>query len=644
MKKKHLYSVIVALFTSPAFADEQELGTVTVKSSGFERKDAETTYASEIHTAEQIATSGASTLFDYLAQQSSLNIGSNFGNKATPSINLRGYGAENGYQNVVITVDGQRLNNIDMSPQLLVGIPLANIERIEISKGSGSVLYGDGATAGAIQIYTKNRNGVSVMMSGGNYGQRNHSISAGFTSEHIDLSASASHDSYDGFSAKDRTGHRDAYDSNTQQAKLRIKPTENFAFYVQGSSSNNDLRYPNAMSKAQFNDNPSQNGRPATAYTHQELNTDQWQTGVEYQINTNNAIEVTHFREDKASLYPTYQAHYDYEGTRAAYKYSDDQLSVISGFQDFNGAVKTSSDITKKNNQGLFVSTEYKPSQYVKDLTLSAGLRKEKVSYSYSPNSGDALDRSVHLSAWDIGANYLLTPSLSVFSNYNYAFEAPDINRFFGYDSSFNVVFNGFINPQKVRTLNIGFNHQLANNRLKATLFRADLNNEIYYDPSVFGLNTNLDKSHKMGIEVQDFYKLNSDIDLGLIYSYTKAIIDRELQESGTLIKDKNLPGAPRQSVVANLNWKVFTNTNLNLNHVWRSSAYIYNDFLNNASQRQSRYESTNLSINYTHNQYTVFAAINNLFKHENNMQTAVDSLYPVDFVRTWRVGFKADF
>lgn len=643
MKKKLFYSVMATLFASPVFAEDLELDSVSVKSSGFERKESQTTYASEIHTAKQIAASGASTLFDYLAQQSSLNISSNFGSKATPSINLRGYGSENGYQNVVITVDGQRLNNIDMSPQLLVGIPLANIERIEISKGSGSVLYGDGATAGAIQIYTKSRNGASVMTSAGNYGQRNHAISAGFSSEHIDLSASASHDSHDGFSAKDRTGHRDAYDSNTQQVKLRIKPTEQLAVYAQGSSTKNDLRYPNPMSKAQFEDNPSQNGRPATSYTHQELNSDQWQIGLDYQINTDSSIEITHFREDKASIYPSYRPHYDYEGTKATYKYTNDQWSVISGFQDFNGAIKTSSDLTKKNNHGLFISSEFKP-QSIKDLTLSAGLRKEQVSYTYTPNGGDSLNRSIQLSAWDLGANYQLMPSLSLFSNYNYAFEAPDINRFFGYDASFNVVFNGFIKPQKVRTLNIGLNHTTTNNHLKLSAFRANLDNEIYYDPSVLGINTNLDKSHKLGFELQDIYHLSNELNVGLIYTYTKAIIDRELQESGTLIKDKNLPGAPRQSLVANINWKIFTNTNLNLNHVWRSQAYVYNDFLNNATQRQSRYESTNLSLNVKVQQYTVFAAVNNLFEHQNNIQTAVDSLYPIDFVRTWRVGLKADF
>ena len=163
MKKTTIASIISLAFTSHAFAVENiNLDDVTVNASPFQQRESETTYASEIHTAKQIEASGAATLYDFLAQQTSLNILPNIGNKATPSINLRGFGGENGHQNVVITVDGQRLNNIDMQPQLLGAIPLGNIERIEISKGSGSVIYGDGAMAGAIQIITKNKTGVTV--------------------------------------------------------------------------------------------------------------------------------------------------------------------------------------------------------------------------------------------------------------------------------------------------------------------------------------------------------------------------------------------------------------------------------------------------------------------------------------------------
>jgi len=182
MKNKTIASLIGLAFASPfVSAEPLTLDDITVKVNRFERKDTDTTYASEIHTAAQIEASGAATLYDYLAQQTSLNASPNIGNKATPAINLRGFGTENGHQNVVITIDGQRLNNIDLSPALLSGIALGNIERIEIAKGSGSVIYGDGATAGVIQIYTKNKTGVTLSSSLGNFGQKNSYLNAGLS-------------------------------------------------------------------------------------------------------------------------------------------------------------------------------------------------------------------------------------------------------------------------------------------------------------------------------------------------------------------------------------------------------------------------------------------------------------------------------
>ena len=137
MSKKIIASLLaqsVALaFATPSYSAENiDLDEVTVKANRFEHKDTETTYASEVHTAKQIEASGAATLYDFLAQQSSVTVLPYFGNKASPSLDIRGYGSENGFQNIVITVDGQRLNNIDLTPQLIGAIPLGNIERIEI--------------------------------------------------------------------------------------------------------------------------------------------------------------------------------------------------------------------------------------------------------------------------------------------------------------------------------------------------------------------------------------------------------------------------------------------------------------------------------------------------------------------------------
>lgn len=654
--KKTIIASLVGLACSPTIfaAEEIELEQITVKSNRFERNEEDTTYASEVHTAKQIAASGAATLYDYLAQQTSLNALPNIGNKATPSINLRGYGGENGHQNVVITVDGQRLNNIDTSSQLLAGIPLSNIERIEISKGSGSVIYGDGATAGAVQIYTKSHSGVSINTSWGNFGQKNHAISAGISDQRIDISATLAHDSHDGFSKQDETGHKDQFTSNSQQAKIKLKPTDNLSLFAQGASSRNDTRYVNALTEAEFKDDPRQvTQRPFNqTYTHQAFNTDQWQIGAEYRLTDALTLKATHFREDKLSDFVNFANafNYDYEADELNLRYAGEQWSVITGFQNNDGARKASDNTTTKDNTAFFISAEHQANWMLDGLTLSTGARTEKVEYAFKPNTGQTLKESEHLSAWDIGANYKISPVLSVFANYNRAFQAPDIDRFFTQDFSLfplvTTAFNGFIKPTKVNTLNIGLHHTLANNRLKISAFHADLDHEIYLFqiPSAFFFqNTNLDKSHKYGLEIQDSYSVNDALKLSLTYNYTRANIDKESDNAGAF-NGKDLPGVPKHTAIANVNWQFLPHAMLNINHTWRSKAYAYNDFANDFAQKQRAYESTNIALNYQYKHINVYTAINNLFEHENTIQVQDNAIYPVDFVRTWRIGIKADF
>lgn len=649
MNKTLIASLITLAFSQSLIAAENiNLDDVTVKANRFEQKDTETTYASEIHTAKQIEASGVATLYDFLAQQTSLNILSSFGNKATPSINLRGYGNENGFQNVVITVDGQRLNNIDQSPQLLGAIPLGNIERIEITKGSGSVLYGDGATAGSIQIYTKNKTGVTVSTSFGNFGQQNHYVNAGISEKYIDLSASLAHDSYDGFSKKAADGEKDTFESNAQNAKLTIKPTDFLKFNVEGTSSRTDVRYPNSLTKTQFDNDSRQNGKPLNNYTHQNISSDQWRIGTEYDITKSIKLTATHYQEHKISEFPGYMPTYDYRSNDFALSFTDEMFKVITGYQTFDGTRDDSFNKTSKDNESYFLQGEYR----MDDLTLSAGARRENVKYFNRPVADITAKGDNQLNTWDVGLNYRFNPELSVFTNYNKSFQSPDIDRSFLFDTAiFQTVFSGFIKPAQAKTFNIGLNHVVSNNRFKATAFYSRLQDEIYLDPTfidpVFGFagrNTNADKTHKYGLELQDFFKISDHLSSSIIYNYTRAIVYKEIAFDGTEIKNKDLPGAPKHTLVANLNYQFLNHATFNLNHTWRSKAYAFNDFQNNFNQQQEHYESTNVALNYQYKNYQVFTSINNIFEHENSIQVQDDAIYPVDFVRTWRVGVKADF
>ena len=69
-------------------------------------------------------------------------------------MDIRGFG-ETGPLNTLVLVDGRRVNEIDLSGVDWTQIPLDQVERIEIVRGSGSVLYGDNAVGGVINIITK---------------------------------------------------------------------------------------------------------------------------------------------------------------------------------------------------------------------------------------------------------------------------------------------------------------------------------------------------------------------------------------------------------------------------------------------------------------------------------------------------------
>ncbi|MEQ1767439.1 MAG: TonB-dependent receptor, partial [Methylotenera sp.] len=128
-----------------------------------------------------------------------------------------------------------------------------------------------------------------------------------------------------------------------------------------------------------------------------------------------------------------------------------------------------------------------------------------------------------------------------------------------------------------------------------------------------------------------------------IIYNYTRAILDSE-DDGSVAIKNKDLPGVPKHTVVANINYLFLDHAKLNLNHTWRSKAYAFNDFQNNFKQKQDNYESTNIALSYQYKNFQVFISINNLFEQENSIQVQDDAIYPIDFVRTWRVGLKAYF
>ena len=74
--------------------------------------------------------------------------------------------------------------------------------------------------------------------------------------------------------------------------------------------------------------------------------------------------------------------------------------------------------------------------QLARNNTLfSIGVRKETVDHEYKPNTGTIDKRETKFTAFDIGFNSKLSDTTSIFSNYNQAFQAPDVDRYFKWKS-----------------------------------------------------------------------------------------------------------------------------------------------------------------------------------------------------------------
>lgn len=103
-------------------------------------------------TGSEIQERGAQNIAQALKMVSSVIVKEMGGTDAT--FDLRGQGAT-ATSNVIVLVDGAPMNSIDLSGYKTSQIPIETIERIEVIPAGGSVLYGDGAIGGVINIITK---------------------------------------------------------------------------------------------------------------------------------------------------------------------------------------------------------------------------------------------------------------------------------------------------------------------------------------------------------------------------------------------------------------------------------------------------------------------------------------------------------
>jgi iron complex outermembrane recepter protein len=636
-----------------------------VEASKIKTKDTEATYASEIYNQKEIIESGAKTIYEFLNQNTSVVAMPSSGNPFNQKLDIRGFGISEGFQSIVITVNGRRINNIDNVPQNLSSIPIHNIDRIEVTKGSGSVIYGDGATGGTIQIYTRDATDTSIAVSTGNFGRFTNTINTGFSNEKFSFSAFGDYYKQDGYSNKGPNGKRDEGELSNYKVKLLYKPTLSSEFFIEKKATDLEYRYPNLLTKATFDAYPGSNYKGSTGltnYTHELEDTDSIALGSTIKLKKNIEINLDYSYVDQTRVIGDarkYKNHF-YDGN---IKYLKGPMTIITGGQFFDGDRRCDNcwtpSIASKKNIGIFIQGQYDFSSTV----LSLGARKEWVKYSFKDfgRNGTENKQDDNFAAFDLGINKSISKDINIFSNYNYSFQTPNLDYFFTSAGEF----AGFIEPVKSSTINIGLNHLTSNSKTKLTLFGSQLNNEIFFNRhnSSFGDNISIDESSKYGIELQNKYSFTDSLSVSINYSYIQAKIDKETSVANCRnnCEGNDLPGVSKHNLILGMNLKPSRNSKLILTQSYRSSAFADED-LNNASdpsnssspnQKTKQFLKTDLSYLYTYKDNSEFgtlgshqidlsAKIENLFEESNGITLRDDVIYPSNFTRN--IMFGAEF
>lgn len=156
---------------------EYTLDPMLITAQRMETKDLDTPAAVEVISREQVERNGGASAFEVLRQSIGVSVTSQGPNgvsygSMTSDATIRGVD-----RGTLVLLDGMPLNQD--GKYNLEDIPTDIIEKIEIVRSGGSVMYGSEASGGVINIITRKNVGNKIKVSAGNLGRQSYSVTVG---------------------------------------------------------------------------------------------------------------------------------------------------------------------------------------------------------------------------------------------------------------------------------------------------------------------------------------------------------------------------------------------------------------------------------------------------------------------------------
>jgi len=602
----------------PALAQSQ-LAPIVVTAMRFPDAAESLPTGVSIITAEEIRASGVTTVNEAVMRLFGVVGRQDYYGSGDYVLDLRGFG-ETADNNQVVIVDGMRFSEADLGGSRLAGIAIDSVERIEVLRSSGAVLYGEGSTGGVIIVTTKGgigkerKNTASVYAAAGSFGLREERVNATLARGGFSLDISGMKKASD--------NHRDNFRSQTDGGAISGQWSGDWLRVgLRHAEDTTDSRLPGALTAAEYALDPRQSyTKDDWARMHSlhngvfaEADVGEWLLRLDAGARSKSLDSWTTYRAYNSSSSYGYEieAHQQSVSARNETRLGPQLLNRFQLGVDHG-------DWERRDTYGG-IAVQRTQSLYIKDdlslaggTRLSAGWRTESIDKS---NSGASSGLSDRLQAWELGLSQAFG-SVTGYGRLGNSFRLPNVDEF-GFTSP-----GVALVPQTSRDMELGARWQHALGKLEARLYRSNLSNEIGYDPSApgpwgAGANVNFEASRRQGLELEATHSLASSLGLRANLAW------REASFRAGAYAGKSVPLAPSQTTSLRAEWtpQAAHRLSAGLNWVTGQYAEFKNDY------RMPSYLVTDLRYAYEWRNAEFSFGIKNLFDRKYYTQAGVNSV-----------------
>ncbi|MDE2259589.1 MAG: TonB-dependent receptor [Betaproteobacteria bacterium] len=600
-----------AWFALPGHADTAAdpvsgLSPITVMSSRFDESLDQSLPQTTIITSGDIERSGLSDVSQILQKLGNVPTRINLSGTQDQSIDLRGYGITSD-NNVVILLDGVRLSEIEQAAARTSMIPVESIDHIEIIRGGSSVLYGEGATSGVINIVSKNHPGDSTIISGG---------LGSFATKESNIWASRQ---IDGTSVAlfGKTLNTDNYRDNNQAqvrtggAAVQWQPDADRTLGIRLYSDSEDTRFPGPLTLTQFQQNPRQtvtpndsgniSGNVVTVFGKAMVNNTELaiDANVRNKQSTSNLPSLggsTDISANFEDLSPRAKIH------DAGFKGNDLTLGLdLSRWDRMYSSVypaypqySTVGEHLIQNSDALYLRDDWNLDPVDR---IVAGGRVERIQKELAAND------SSNLHAFELQYIRTLFSKLESYVRTGESYRVANIDELRGAA--------GNLLPQTSMDYEAGISwNRMAPSNATLRVFRSNIHNELVFDPVQF-ININLPPTQREGIEIEGSYQAAPSFALRGSGQWIKAVfVDGAYQ-------GHRVPLVPQFNIQTGVQWKPEAHQTLDLSARLVGQQPVDSDFMGTMPPIPF-YWTADLRYNsILSKQWTLVASANNLLNRQ---------------------------